>query len=377
MGMVGADVEEPSLPGCKPTPPVKNLLHRFGSLSHRRERPALSGAGGRCALSTCTTKFAAVTVVALVALRLSIGWHFYKEGEKKWVDPNFSATPFLLQAKGPLEPLMQSFVTEGHEWRKLLAQPQEKPPEGAASKGAPDKAPLPLDKPYSAWAEQIVSDWDARLKEFAGKYSLDEQQTEAAVKALKARNDQLLAYLDEQADKIAEYRFELWRLQQWKASPLAGGVPYQETRIAVKTADVTGRPGVWINQVGQFGDDLQRDLQGLLTEDQKGHSALSIGLPSMMTLINKTVTYWVLGVGVLLILGLFTRFASIAGALFLMSVVAMQPPWVPGAQPVYYQWIEMMALLVLATTPVGRWGGLDFFLHALFRRRGDNQGETI
>jgi uncharacterized membrane protein YphA (DoxX/SURF4 family) len=265
-------------------------------------------------------------------------------------------------------------VTDGHRWRELLAKPLTKPSEESLAEDA-GRAELSLGKPYSAWAEQIVNDWDAQLKQFTKQYGLDEQQSAAAVEALKARNDQLLEYLDSETDKITEYRVELARLQRWEASPLAGQVPFQETRIAVKTADTGAMPGVWVNQVRQLDDGFQHDLHALLTDAQKGRPA-SAGMPSMATLINKTVTYWVLGVGVLLILGLFTRFASIAGALFLLSVVATQPPWVQGAQPVYYQWVEMMALLVLATTPVGRWGGLDFFLHALFHRRGDNQGET-
>ncbi len=64
-------------------------------------------------------------------------------------------------------------------------------------------------------------------------------------------------------------------------------------------------------------------------------------------------------------LGLFTRLACVAGALFLLSVVMMQPFWVSDALPTYNQYVEMVALLALATTPVGRWAGLDYFLHRL------------
>ena len=138
-------------------------------------------------------------MVALVALRLSIGWHFYKEGEKKWVDPDFTAAPFLVQATGPLAPMVQDFVSEGHRWRQLLAQPQAQPPGSGfncRTTAASDDAALPLDKPYSDWAEQIISDWKAQVKQFTGQYGLDEQQTKAAVEALKARNEQLLGYLE-------------------------------------------------------------------------------------------------------------------------------------------------------------------------------------
>jgi hypothetical protein len=52
--------------------------------------------------------------------------------------------------------------------------------------------------------------------------------------------------------------------------------------------------------------------------------------------------------------------------LFLLSVIATQPPWISGLTPMYKEVVEMISLLALATTHVGRWGGLDFFLHALW-----------
>jgi hypothetical protein len=58
--------------------------------------------------------------------------------------------------------------------------------------------------------------------------------------------------------------------------------------------------------------------------------------------------------------------------------VLAQPDW-PGLFPVPHpavghslfvnkEFVEMMALFALATTRVGRWGGLDFFIHYLFVR---------
>ena len=51
-----------------------------------------------------------------------------------------------------------------------------------------------------------------------------------------------------------------------------------------------------------------------------------------------------------------------AGAAFLFSVMLTQWPLAPGAQPIYYQSVEFLALLVLATTGAGKFAGLDFFL---------------
>ena len=73
-----------------------------------------------------------------------------------------------------------------------------------------------------------------------------------------------------------------------------------------------------------------------------------------------------LGVGLCLLLGLFTRTAAIAGAVFLLSVIATQPPWIATAEPTINQTVELAGLLVLAGTGAGRWLGLDFFSWALF-----------
>jgi hypothetical protein len=53
-------------------------------------------------------------------------------------------------------------------------------------------------------------------------------------------------------------------------------------------------------------------------------------------------------------------------ALFLASVIASQPFWVPGAQATYNQWVELAALLAIASLPIGGWSGLDFFLKRWF-----------
>jgi uncharacterized membrane protein YphA (DoxX/SURF4 family) len=74
-------------------------------------------------------------------------------------------------------------------------------------------------------------------------------------------------------------------------------------------------------------------------------------------------------VGACLIVGLFARLAAVVGALFLLSIVLTQPPWMAEAIPTYNQWVEFVAMLTLAAFPVGRWGGLDYFVSRLFCRR--------
>ena len=121
------------------------------------------------------------------------------------------------------------------------------------------------------------------------------------------------------------------------------------------------------------------ELNAIATEEQKSEGQLAIGKPARRLLdtetINVIIPYFDTIVGVLLILGLFTRLAALAGAGFLFSIVLTQWPGAPGALPVYYQAIEMLALLVLAATAAGRFAGLDFVVHSLLARCfNSNQG---
>jgi uncharacterized membrane protein YphA (DoxX/SURF4 family) len=91
--------------------------------------------------------------------------------------------------------------------------------------------------------------------------------------------------------------------------------------------------------------------------------------------INFAVTYGLTAIGLCLLLGLFTRLAALGGALFMLFVVMTQPAWptiFPPDPPILghallinKDFIEMVALLVIATSAAGRWGGLDYLVHHL------------
>jgi thiosulfate dehydrogenase [quinone] large subunit len=47
-------------------------------------------------------KLTRLQMTAIALLRMLVGWHFLYEGLAKWLKPNWSASSFLLQARGPL-----------------------------------------------------------------------------------------------------------------------------------------------------------------------------------------------------------------------------------------------------------------------------------
>ena len=120
---------------------------------------------------------------------------------------------------------------------------------------------------------------------------------------------------------------------------------------------------------------------GYLKQARGPFSGLFKWLASQPNLLANAdlITMWGLtAVGVLLILGLFTRLASIGGIGFILLFYLCNPPFVgyfysiptEGSYLIVNKnLVELAALLVIFATGSGRFAGLDRILHALFARR--------
>jgi uncharacterized membrane protein YphA (DoxX/SURF4 family) len=341
-------------------------------------------------------------IVAIVLLRLAIGWHFYREGTKKLAyDPTtgktrvaFSAEPFLRQAVGPLASRIRSELPNLHEWERLLVVPRKAPmsAEELAKRNAwtsdymkrrreamaaekPMPIEFPPDAPYFNWAERVSGDWEDVVAEFRELDGLNQEQKAAASAALEARRQQLADYLAGEENSFLDWQHELWRLGDWEAAPESTDLPFQAERIDEKRAETAGATAGWVAQVRDLERGLYDDLREIVTNEQATNSdfleqvngVLGDAKERNLRRVSVAVTCVVIGVGVCLLLGLFTRLAALGGIGFLAMVVATQPPWVAGANTefFYYQLVEIAALLVLFASAAGRWAGLDFFIHSL------------
>ena len=151
----------------------------------------------------------------------------------------------------------------------------------------------------------------------------------------------------------------------------------------------------WIRILNSMGNSLQSDLGrlvdpqlagqkgGIITEPEKelfpqNSFGLNYTIPdnsyvkSRMDVLNLSVMIGLTAIGLCLVLGFCTRLACLAGTAFLINIVLTTYP-VPGVYPpiptmvgnfmfVSKDVVELLALLVLALVPAGRWGGLDYFL---------------
>jgi thiosulfate dehydrogenase (quinone) large subunit len=100
--------------------------------------------------------------------------------------------------------------------------------------------------------------------------------------------------------------------------------------------------------------------------------------PHLLDNANLITMYGLTIVGLLLILGLFTRLASIAGIGFILLFYLCNPPFVgyfytiptEGSYLIVNKnLVELAALFVILVTGSGRYAGLDRFVHLLFTRR--------
>jgi uncharacterized membrane protein YphA (DoxX/SURF4 family) len=350
----------------------------------------------------------ALTRIFLILLRLAIGWHFLFEGVEKIVSVDnatetnkaFTSAPYLQQSSGPLKDFFQGQVG-GDPDRVALNRL-------TLLQLSPGQDPV-ATPPHTRLSPAVSAAWNDYLDRFAKHYQLSEEQLADARNKLDQAKDKAAQWLmngiieadrmlviegkggptikqkEPVADRVGEYRTLLTRIETMEKEFKAfeKDVRKKEYRELKAEAAKMREP-----LLAEQDKPMKEALDSLLKPEQKALDPLKskYGPPNSFkdyTLLdwNDFVVRWgLVVVGSCLLLGLFTRTACILGVAFLASLYLAMPalPWVPEnvrTEGHYFfinkNLVEMLALLVLATTHSGRWLGLDGLLHAMspFRRR--------
>jgi uncharacterized membrane protein YphA (DoxX/SURF4 family) len=276
-------------------------------------------------------------VIALLALRLATGWHFFKEGSKKFSKEGFTSLPFLQAAKGPLADFYKAQIPDRYGLERLNLQ-------------------------------QTSRFWKEYKDQVAARQSFDQDQTQQADRIVDRYVRRMTNYLAENREAIGEYRLEVERLQVARREKTRV-IPFQRERIAAKESELRAKVATWLGDIQSFERSLQDELNSLVRSPQRAPGVVVIADRGQPT-VDPIVKWVVFGSGILLLLGLFTRVAAAAAMVFLLSVMASQPPWVADADLTYfyYQTVEVAALLVLIVFAAGQFAGLDYVIYGMRQR---------
>jgi uncharacterized membrane protein YphA (DoxX/SURF4 family) len=312
----------------------------------------------------------------IILLRIAIGWHFLYEGLEKYRSIGkgkeaFSAEVYLRNANGPLAPYFRGLLPD-----------------------VDGRAALDLSKLKEAWR--------ADVNHIADYLRLDDAQRAEASKRL----DEAERWADhwfsdpEHQDKRKEYLHKLDQLEQTDKNPQAMSYERERAQEARRSLDADRR-GL-IGPLEERGKALRDEVvTKIATSDQVknarapllsrvGPSSVSASDSDAIKLaeaarpwdrlhwINFATTFGLIAIGFCLMAGLLTPLAALGAVAFLAMIYLSMPPWPglpdnPKAEGHYLfvskNLIELIACLVVATTPNGHWVGLDALFFGARRRR--------
>jgi len=375
-------------------------------------------------------KYSGAAVIFLVVLRLGIGWQLLYEGLWK-INTQSTPTPwsaegYLKNAQGPMRDVFRIMAGDPDDkswldadtvgvgwdaWKQRfirhygLNDGQQgaltRLIDGSAEYAAQlDKLPKGVD--FKAAGQDKVIRFDAARKLLlidgkrhmvpAEKATLEAQiegQTgaefdayRAALNAAYARSSRLsykervrahlmgnpdnAGLIDGRISQIELYNRMLDRYQEKLAS---ADLPYQFEHLNRTWSDTRQKAAELAGPVIAMDRELQDEAINMLSLDQLKRGPLPQPF-SVLRVVDLLTIAGLAGLGLLLISGLFTRFAAFSAAMMIFGFyLAMPPlPGVPEAPGPEHSFIvnknliEVLALLALACIPSGMWFGLDSLL---------------
>jgi uncharacterized membrane protein YphA (DoxX/SURF4 family) len=288
----------------------------------------------------------------LILLRWAIGWHFLVEGLEKYDSTQHGSTPFsaevyLRNAAGPLAPYFREMIPDV-DGRVILD--------------------LPL----------LKAGWRNEVERIAGHFKFAEAQRSQAAKIL----DETERWADhsfsdpENDEKRRKYFHDLDQVERTEADPNALSFQLERAWDARRSLEADRR--ALLGPFTERTNTLRAEIAKLATPEQLG-SYGDVSRPwTQLDAINVATTYGLIAIGACLILGFLTPWAALGAAGFLAMIYLSMPPW-PGVPPnpraeghyfiVSKNLVELLACLVIATTPSGHWIGLDALFFGARRRR--------
>jgi len=293
--------------------------------------------------------FGVAVVLSLMALRVGIGMHFFREGVTKARNPKPFSGAFFGGAKGPLAESYHTLV-----WDR----------DGVAR----------LD------SDKALKEWGHFKAQVENHYGFDQKQKDLADRVQKRSEAQLKEHFEENADDINEYRKGLARRDRYKGDAQRMETPGLRKQIDTIERELSAKKSKLVAPIDLMWDGYVRDLNSLANKDQRRKGYMSLEKPGRRfydsETIDKFIPWFDMTLGVMLIAGLGARYAAIAAAAFLCSVMASQWPTTADSIVTWPQFIEVLGLAVVAATNAGRFAGVDGLLCGCCKRTAVSRTTT-
>ncbi|GAB4143695.1 MAG: hypothetical protein Tsb009_14940 [Planctomycetaceae bacterium] len=181
----------------------------------------------------------------------------------------------------------------------------------------------------------------------------------------RIREDQEPGTVDhKRPGKVQEYKERLERYEKMLADAQQ---EFQHEHLEAEQKRIRELWSELVGPVKKLDADMKRAARAILTDKQ-----LAKGPPPKTDIkridrINFATMWGLMILGGLMIVGLFSRLAAFAGACLVFSFYLVMPPWPGVPEPpgpehsliVNKNLIEVLALLMLASIPTGKWFGID------------------
>jgi uncharacterized membrane protein YphA (DoxX/SURF4 family) len=190
------------------------------------------------------------------------------------------------------------------------------------------------------------------------------------------RDDKTKEVVEQRKGKITEYK-EL--LSHYNEQLPRARETFEHKHLETQWDEIQKLRSDLVAPVRALESDFRQDARKLLTVEQLARGPVPEPWTAQQRIDHLTI-WTLIGVGCLLMAGLFSRLSALGAAALLLSFYLAVPPW-PGVEElietagpehsfiINKNLIEVIALLAIASMPTGRWLGLDQLFSLAFRRR--------
>jgi len=288
----------------------------------------------------------------IVLLRIAIGWHFFYEGWEKVESTIEGKTPFSAEiyvrnATGPFARYFRGMI--------------------------PDVDGLALLDP-----EKLTKSWSHDVEQVIDHYQFNPEQKAQARKILDENMEWANYWFQdpEASQKRQKYEHDLKQVEATESNLQA--LSYQKERAWEARRGLDADRRALVAPLRDRAKAMLDSVVKLATADQIKSSGPPQAEWTSLDVANNLTMFGLIAIGFCLMAGFLTPLAAVSAAAFLTMIYLSMPPW-PGVPPnpraeghywiVSKNLVELIACLVIATTPSGHWIGLDALFFGARRRR--------